>query len=77
MPGNLLQSAMPITKRKSLLKEISRIASRLSEEAIVVLAFLATFAYALYLGNIGTATFSIHFAALVGYLSVRLVKLVR
>lgn len=51
--------------------------SRLSEEAIVVLAVLAVFAYAQYLEGMQVETFVILFVALVGYLSVRVLNLAR
>jgi hypothetical protein len=56
------------------LKEAARVISRLSEEAIVVLAVLATFAYSQYLKASQTLTFVILLAALGCYVSLRIIS---
>jgi hypothetical protein len=67
---------MSMQKHESeLARAIARVLARLSEEAIVILAIVATFAYAHYSRANDIKTFLILLAALGVYLSLRLLRL--
>jgi hypothetical protein len=64
------------TSEPAIRKEIGRLLTRLSEEALIALAVLGAFTYSLYSGAAGILTSSILFAVLVVYLSLRIIRVV-
>jgi hypothetical protein len=64
------------TSEPAIRKQIGRLLTRLSEEALIALAVLGAFTYSVYSGTAGVLTFSILFAVLVVYLSLRIIRVV-